>query len=539
MKKYKTLFIAALLGSFFILSASLAVADENTVRIELFDKTDIADTETPESLSDSDVACLRFMVSEIKSGSVENAVDEDGNKIKDVDLSDYELTEERFKLIYSYITAFVQQEHPEMFYFTGTASYQYDPETGLVTLLTVRYDMSAEEIARADGIISKELEYITGMFDSDMSDLEKILLVHDYIVSNYEYDTTYTSRTLNSMIESKAGVCQGYSYLFKAVMDRVGIQCSTVPSNACNHMWNKVMVNNQWYNIDLTFDDPLYNQSRNITHKYFLVSDEDIKTLDGEENNQHYTWNEYKWDNVTPAETAPETLNTVINKTDAVSGATVYKDGGFYCFDDEHNLCKIDFENNSLNILYTDSSKYIWYAFGAHSSFYPQYNASYMTLYNGSIYFNSPDSVYRFKTGDNTAELVYRHDGGDPSETYFYGVCVKDGKLYAEYAESPNDTVEAFVEVSVKDFSSSVKYADGSVQVEVCAPVSPERYNPVMYIAEYNSKGLFIGAVPSSAYDTYTEFTPNENSSSVRVFIWGENNIPLSDVSSLKLDSSD
>ena len=57
------------------------------------------------------------------------------------------------------------------------------------------------------------------------------------------------------------------------------MECTTVPSDACNHMWNKVKVDGKWYNLDLTSDDPTPNLSSLANHTYFLLSDEELKAV--------------------------------------------------------------------------------------------------------------------------------------------------------------------------------------------------------------------------------------------------------------------
>ena len=39
-------------------------------------------------------------------------------------------------------------------------------------------------------------------------------------------------------------------------------------------MWNKVYYNKNWYNLDLTWDDPLNNLKNNVIYDYFMISDE-------------------------------------------------------------------------------------------------------------------------------------------------------------------------------------------------------------------------------------------------------------------------
>ena len=70
-------------------------------------------------------------------------------------------------------------------------------------------------------------------------------------------------------------------------------------------MWNKVKIDDKWYNIDLTSDDPLPNLSSLANHTYFLLSDEELKTVSAasatdqgvynEALDIHRTWNVNTW----------------------------------------------------------------------------------------------------------------------------------------------------------------------------------------------------------------------------------------------------
>ena len=45
-------------------------------------------------------------------------------------------------------------------------------------------------------MIDDECDKISASVPKDATDVEKVLFVHDYITSHYEYDTTYQNRTL-------------------------------------------------------------------------------------------------------------------------------------------------------------------------------------------------------------------------------------------------------------------------------------------------------------------------------------------------------
>ncbi len=134
---------------------------------------------------------------------------------------------------------------------------------------------------------------IDTLITDDMNVVEKIKIIHDYLIQT----TTYDHVNLKAGTESKSVyktygciighrcVCQGYAYAFMDIMTAMGIEC--VELSGGNHAWNAVKIGESWYYIDLTWDDP-YDGSRSKPDKnvyyefdyphynYFLVTEEFI-----------------------------------------------------------------------------------------------------------------------------------------------------------------------------------------------------------------------------------------------------------------------
>ena len=89
------------------------------------------------------------------------------------------------------------------------------------------------------------------------------------------------------------GVCEGYANLYASLCRAVGIKTKVIggdayTSNGNNattgkHAWNNVRYRNNWYLVDATFDDPvfetdLYNKHELAeNYKYFMVNPNDSK----------------------------------------------------------------------------------------------------------------------------------------------------------------------------------------------------------------------------------------------------------------------
>lgn len=121
-------------------------------------------------------------------------------------------------------------------------------------------------------------EKVISKFDEDTSTYNKILYIHDYIVGNTVYDESLNSAhsAYGSMIVGKS-VCEGYARAFGYICSKAGIKTVNVVGRATaddghteNHMWNRVYLKKQWYDIDLTWDDPVMPYVENKSYKYFL-----------------------------------------------------------------------------------------------------------------------------------------------------------------------------------------------------------------------------------------------------------------------------
>ena len=115
------------------------------------------------------------------------------------------------------------------------------------------------------------------------NEVEKIRMVHDYLVNNLEYDGSdeSTAYSIYGALVNKRAVCEGYAKAFKYVLDEMNIPCILVRGIAKNtegesegHAWNYVKINGEWYAVDVTWDDPVITGVGTISeerkYKYFL-----------------------------------------------------------------------------------------------------------------------------------------------------------------------------------------------------------------------------------------------------------------------------
>lgn len=142
-------------------------------------------------------------------------------------------------------------------------------------VLGLSYTMTNESFKNATAKLEKEAEKVLSKFDEDTKTYTKIKTIHDYIINNCDYDkeAKYCDTPFGALCNGKAK-CDGYSYAFAYLCSRAGIRTVNVIGQTDEgHMWNKVYYNKKWYNVDVTYDDPVGNTKKNLSYAYFMVDD--------------------------------------------------------------------------------------------------------------------------------------------------------------------------------------------------------------------------------------------------------------------------
>lgn len=120
-------------------------------------------------------------------------------------------------------------------------------------------------------------ETLSQIIKPDMTIHEKIKTVHDWIVLNSEYDTSLTYRTHYDILYRGTAVCSGYALLFHRMVSELKIPTRLIVGNAGEeHIWNMVYVDNQWFHVDTTFNDPVPDKQGRLRHDFYMLTDEQI-----------------------------------------------------------------------------------------------------------------------------------------------------------------------------------------------------------------------------------------------------------------------
>ena len=146
-------------------------------------------------------------------------------------------------------------------------------------------------------VLNKLDEILSKTVNNSMTDYQKELAIHDYLVLNCKYDyENYKnntlpdeSYTLYGLLIKGTGVCQAYAEAAEVLLNSAGVECHMVTgtSKGENHAWNIVKLDNEYYMLDVTWDDPAPDEAGVVDYSYFNLTDSQLA--------QDHTWDKSKW----------------------------------------------------------------------------------------------------------------------------------------------------------------------------------------------------------------------------------------------------
>ncbi|MBQ7800234.1 MAG: hypothetical protein IJ370_07050 [Oscillospiraceae bacterium] len=195
--------------------------------------------------------------------------------VSDCDVSDYDLDK---------VVACFFSDNPQFSWASGA----YGTAAGdSITIHVEEKDIKANE--QKQQALDEAVDQVVSMIDPTDSEYEKELAIHDYLTRTVCYDKESAGApfidgiinnaycTYGALVEKRA-VCVGYVEAFQYLCYQVGINACQVYGEG--HVWNAVKIDGEWYQVDVTWDDPIDGQgnSGDGNHKYFnLTSDQMYK----------------------------------------------------------------------------------------------------------------------------------------------------------------------------------------------------------------------------------------------------------------------
>lgn len=152
--------------------------------------------------------------------------------------------------------------------------------------------LSEEELAA----LNEAYNVVERLVTPQMTDYEKELALHDYLVAECTYDEEAakssatmddarkkTAHSIQGLLLNKKGVCEAYANTFLLLCKIAGLECHLANGDSLDqledntkHQWNIVKLDDEYYNVDLTFDDPIPSVEGRVLYNYFNLSDSEL-----------------------------------------------------------------------------------------------------------------------------------------------------------------------------------------------------------------------------------------------------------------------
>lgn len=352
--------------------SALQLSEEDTYDWEKFSTKYVYNQLSPEwkdIWDDMDELCLLYL-----NTNVDGVVSYDYFSQKDYYFTTaipivHEITSADFYTLYSLFLA----SNPQ-YYFLGYSGFEYvfandDNYIDSVGLGIYQAFLDGDTRLSVTNSFQTVIEEAYAGLSENATEAEILRHLHDYVVGNVEYnhevlkdDNTITdeeeadnyTQSAYSALCMDTTVCAGYAEALQLLCNGLDVDALIVTSS--DHMWNKVRINDSWYNVDPTWADNGMTDGENnpIYYGYYGRSDTFYHETDTNPNASSHVeeaiWNDYLPDCIqdtnpsgyyepglfyVPTETLPaptikveknetETYNVSISMDENYSGAAIY-----------------------------------------------------------------------------------------------------------------------------------------------------------------------------------------------------------------------
>lgn len=412
-KKAVALFVSAVM----ILSCTVtAVAAENSSQLGAAAKSVSQKSANPAEVIFNKDVCDTY------SGAYNEIVNGLKSVKGSIDISKYNVKTSDVSALYHGAV----MSNPELFYVNTSFSYSYSGNS--VYRITASYSADTAEIKRMTTRFNNEADRVLSLVDDSMSDAEKAVVIHDELALSCSYSTNDLTKAnaYDALVDGSA-VCQGYSLAYSYLLSLSGIKTELVESSSMNHMWNRVLIDGSWYNVDLTWDDPVYDRPGHVSHKYFLLSDSEIQSI----SKPHYGYSAYysanskKYDKYLVHEFNTRLCN-LSGRYYAVSGSSY-----------SYSIVRYNLDTDAVKVI-----KKLDFRWSAGGNSYWVGIFSSLEAKDGLLYYNSDKSIYSYDIGANRQTTFVENALGDnaASGESCYGFVFRNDNVYSSVSATPNNT---------------------------------------------------------------------------------------------------
>ena len=195
--------------------------------------------------------------------------------------------------IYEYLL----YDRPELFWCDGTSRMTvYEEKLWFYPGYHCTGEKRQERQAQIQAAVKTCLEGIS----EEMSDYGKIRYIFEYLVETIDYESEAPdNQNIYSSLVNKKSVCAGYARAAQYLMQQTGIECIYAVGDIAGqgaHAWNIVNCEGKYYQMDVTFGDPVFLKEEEdailpqsaINYDYLCCTDEEISKTHREDKNMTY-----------------------------------------------------------------------------------------------------------------------------------------------------------------------------------------------------------------------------------------------------------
>ena len=376
-----------------------------------------------------------------------------------VDLSSYDISPDDAVALFSAIAKYYPSEYSLIT--GGDFTYKIIVSPNLNRIMKIRFyygdDANLDAYQKRVNDLNAEIDALVAKTEG-MSDFEKALYIHDYIVLNSEYDLElldYMEKndsilpgelrsekyTEYSILVNGTGVCGSYALAYRAVLNAAGMECLYLSSKEMNHAWNMVKIDGEWYHVDCCWDDPVPDTYGRAKRTYFLRTDEEIMNLN------HRSWTPGKYKAVSNSFSDMPRNNDYVQKYDG--GKWYYLSGGkLFCSD----------------------------VYGKNETEVAELSATAIDVHGENIYYSAGYCISRLDAGSGTSKYAYvlpgKKLGENPSNASIRNFYV-DGDDVTMYVRGTFDgktsTTKYTDKLKENDYSqiTGIEISDESISLDV------------------------------------------------------------------------
>ncbi len=190
------------------------------------------------------------------------------------------------------ILILVLYDFGEIFWADGRATssaYEESIWNDGYTIVKPTYVYSLEERKTKEQEIETVVSRVINSVPAEYTEYETIKYVYEYLINNASYvEGAPDNQNLYSALVSGQTVCAGYAKANQYLLNRMGIYCTYVIGTAAledefeGHAWNIVRCDGEYYYVDITWADPIEEETQNdiqveLLYEYLCCSQAQLK----------------------------------------------------------------------------------------------------------------------------------------------------------------------------------------------------------------------------------------------------------------------